>query len=199
MRWFALLVSILLCPWWLQAQEEEQASSDFFASINAGLGMPYGGFGLQAEIGKEHIAAFAAFGHATAVRDIPVTIPATWNWQVGTRYYFNVGSEMIYPRAGFAVGWITNYYHDLIGAAVYNPSVYGPSAQLGLQIVSVHGIVVNLDAAMAAEAFIFDRPSHPHFYDFYIRPSVGIGYEISRLSLARKKKDLLNKEINPFE
>jgi len=200
-----LIVSAFLISTWAgecaaQSSNNSSKGSSTFANLSAGFGMNYGGLGGNFELGTGHFSGFAALGYAPETFEGIIRIESSFNYQVGVRYYFNVGNEFIFPRIGAAFGWITNYYNQRIGAANYNQNVQGGSLQLGVQIISLEGFVFNFDAGMGTNAAIIKPKSHPHFYNFYIRPCIGIGYDLSRLfNKDRDAKRVKNKAINPFD
>jgi len=161
--------------------------------------MPYGGLGGNFELGAGHFSGFGAFGYAPKTSDGTAIIKASYNYQAGIRYYFDVGSNILFPRVGLGFGWITNYYDQRITLANYDQSVEGISLTTGIQVYSFEGFVFNFDLAMSSKLVITNPKTHPFFYGFYIRPCVGIGYDITRLFSRKRSDTLKNKEINPFD
>jgi len=178
---------------------QEGSSVNYFANVSAGFGMIYGGLGGHAEVGMKHFAVYGAFGHAPKSSDINYTIPSSNNYHFGLRYYANVGSQYIFPRVGIGYGWLSNYYNQKIGTDPYDHSVEGLSLQLGLQFYSYEGLVFSFDAGMGSKVLISNPSSHPHYFDFYIRPCIGIGYDIARIFNKDRTKRLRNQEITPFD
>lgn len=170
-----------------------------YSNINLGLGLLYGGYGVNAEIGKKHIAAFASFGYATEKQFDNYTIKPTFNLNGGLRYYFDVNSEVLYPRAGLVFGWVTNYYSDKIGGMSYDQSAYGLSIQAGTQFYTSNGLVVNLDITGSSKFLILKKESHPNFFNLYIRPNIGLGIDLHKILKKRKSTQLIkNKPLTPF-
>jgi hypothetical protein len=180
------------------SNDQKQEPSNIYANANIGFGLLYGGYGLHAEIGKKHLGCFAGFGYATERQVDNITLKPSINYHAGLRYYFDVNSEVVFPRVGLGFGWITNYYNEKIGNQLYDQSVYGLSAQVGAQFYAASGIVVNFDIAMSSSAVILSPQTHPHFFGFYARPCIGIGYDLQRIFKTKKPKSVQNKEINPF-
>lgn len=170
-----------------------------YANVNAGFGMLYGGLGGNAELGTGHFSAFGALGYAPLRVLDTIRINPTVNYQFGLRYYFNVGSDVIFPRVGLGYGWITNYYNELIGNAPYKQKVQGLSLHLGTQFYSPEGIVVNFDIAAGSKYGIVNANEHPHFFGLYVRPSIGLGIDLTQFFSDRKKSEhIRNKVIDPL-
>ncbi|MDB9701614.1 hypothetical protein OAA53_02645 [Salibacteraceae bacterium] len=182
-----------------QSPNEELEQAPYFASLSVGFGMMYGGLGANFEAGAKHVSGYAAFGYAPAAKAGTVTIKESFNYQLGVRYSFNVGSQYIFPRIGLGFGWITNYYDHRIMSAPYDQTVDGLSLHTGVQVYSGEGFIFSFDLGMGSKIAITNANSHPHFYSFYIRPCVGVGYDIARLFYKRDNSTIKNKEINPFE
>ncbi|GAB4378329.1 MAG: hypothetical protein Kow0075_08130 [Salibacteraceae bacterium] len=183
----------------LPALGQDDDKTGWFGSINAGFGMPYGGLGGNLEIGTGHYSVFAGWGYAPASADLNRSIPSSVNYTVGVRYYFDVGSEYFFPRIGLAAGWVTNYYHQAIGNQPYDSHVNGISGHIGVQVYSTEGVVFSFDASMSSNVVIFKSSSHPYFYPFYIRPSVGIGFDLVRIFTSKSERSpVRNKAINPL-
>ncbi len=196
-----LTLLLLLFSQFIIAQssnDQKQEPSNIYANANIGFGLLYGGYGLHAEIGKKHFGCFASFGYATERQIDNITIKPSINYHAGLRYYFDVNSDVVFPRVGLGFGWITNYYNEKIGNQPYDQSAYGLSAQVGAQFYAASGIVVNFDIAMSSNTVILSPQTHPHFFRFYARPCIGIGYDLQRLFEKKKPKSVQNKEINPF-
>jgi hypothetical protein len=116
------------------------------------------------------------------------------------RYYIDAGSDLLFPRVGIGYGWITNYHSDAIGHLNYEQTVYGLSLHLGVQFYTPEGFVFNFDLGMGSRYTITQVDMHPHFYEFYIRPNIGIGYDLTKLITGRNKVERIrNQEINPFQ
>ncbi|MEZ4721314.1 MAG: hypothetical protein R2813_05485 [Flavobacteriales bacterium] len=181
-----------------QTTNSTKQNLDYFIAPALGFGMIYGGLGGTAELGYGHFSVYGSLGYAPRNSDNPVVIKNTINVQGGGRYYFDVGSDLIFPRIGFGYGWITNYYDERIGTAVYDQSVDGLSIHTGLQIYSEEGVIFNFDIAMSSNLVINNPSTHPYFFAFYIRPCIGVGYDVSRAFNRKKSRRIQNKEINPF-
>ncbi|GAB5540026.1 MAG: hypothetical protein Salg2KO_21290 [Salibacteraceae bacterium] len=180
------------------SQQSETNTVSYFANASGGLGMIYGGLGGNIEVGARHFSVFGAYGYAPQSSDLTITIPASYNYHFGLRYYANIGSPYIYPRIGVGFGWLSNYYNDRIGMSKYDHSVEGMSVQLGVQFYSAEGVVFSFDAGMGSKVLITNPNRHPYFFDFYIRPCIGIGYDIARLFDKERGNKIRNKEISPF-
>ena len=61
--------------------------------------MPYGGLGGNFELGAGHFSGFGAFGYAPKTSDGTAIIKASYNYQAGIRYYFDVGSKHPFPKS----------------------------------------------------------------------------------------------------
>lgn len=196
-----LLLAVLLIPVWAFGQspnEEEETPQPVFANLNAGFGMLYGGLGGNAEVGYSHFSIYGAYGYAPESADGLTVIKSSLNYQFGARYYLNVGSKFFFPRIGLGFGWVTNYHDDRI-TVPYDQHVNGLTMHLGMQIYSAEGLVISVDAGMGSKVAILNPGNHPHFFPFYIRPCVGIGYDLTRLYAKGGTRRLQNEEINPFE
>jgi len=122
------------------------------------------------------------------------------NYHFGVRYYFNVNNEYIYPRIGLGYGWLTNYHPDDGSVADYDQTVHGLSLHLGVQFYSQEGLVISLDAAIGTKYAITRPETHPGFYNVYVRPTIGIGYDLTRLlSKGERKRRIQNSTIDPFQ
>lgn len=197
-----LFLILLFLPSLLTGQSSngsDATAKPFFANVNAGFGMFYGGLGGNLEFGYSHFSLFGAYGYAPEAVEGTIVIESTLNYQFGARYYLDVGSEFFFPRIGLGMGWVTNYYDERIGTAPYDQHVEGLTLHLGMQIYSSEGVVFNFDAGMGSNAAIIRSSSHPHFYAFYIRPCIGIGYDLTRLFEKGGTRRVKNKEINPFD
>ena len=192
-----LTLSVLHLSGYSQS-ENDDSPAQYFASLSAGFGMMYGWLGANLEVGAGHISGFGGFGYAPETNDGNANIPSSFNYQIGLRYSFDVGSKFIYPRVGLGFGWVTNYYDERIKNKPYDHSVEGATLHAGIQVYSGEGFVFSFDAGMGSNLIITNQNSHPHFYPFYIRPCIGIGYDVSRL-FDRKNRKIKNDEINPFE
>jgi len=194
---WALLTATV--PLFAQEQKASWSSSELFSNLNVGIGSPYGGLGLNAELGAGHFSSFLGLGYAPRRRLDTITIDPTFNYLLGFRYYFNVNSNVLYPRLGVSLGWVTNYYNERIGGDSYKQRVEGMSIQAGTQIVSADGFILSLDLSMSSRYVILNEDEHPYFYDFYIRPTLGVGLDIGRLGLKRnKRKTIKNDRIDPL-
>jgi len=161
--------------------------------------MLYGGLGANGEVGQGHMSGYGAFGYAPASTKDASTIHASLNYQFGLRYYLNVGSNVVFPRAGLGFGWVTNYYDSRIGSKTYSQHVNGLTVHLGTQVYSEEGLVFNFDLGLGSKYLILNPSSHPHFRTVYVGPNVGIGYDLTRLfSGGTKSRRIKNNEINPF-
>ena len=178
--------------------ENEETPAQYFASLSAGFGMMYGGLGANLEVGAGHFSGYGGFGYAPETNDGNVNIPSSINYQIGLRYSFDIGNQFIYPRIGVGFGWVTNYYDQRIKNKSYDHSVEGATVHAGIQVYSGEGFVFSFDAGMGSKLAITNQNMHPHFYPFYIRPCIGVGYDVSRL-FNQKTKKFKNDEINPFE
>lgn len=196
---YGILALLMLAASFLHSQSNENPEpAEYFASLSAGFGMIYGGLGGSLEVGAGHFSGFGAFGYAPKTSDGTVNIPSSFNYQIGMRYSFNVGNQYLYPRVGLGFGWITNYYDHRIKNKAYDHSVEGASLHLGVQVYSGEGFVFSFDAGMGSKLAITRPNRHPYFYNFYIRPCIGVGYDISRL-FKSSGKHIKNDEINPFD
>lgn len=183
-----------------RAQNNTDEATDFYMNLNGGFGILYGGFGGNLEAGSGHFSGFGSLGYATRRVFDTITIVPSLNYQFGLRYYFDTGNEFIFPRVGLGYGWITNYYNENIGNLHYKQHVNGLILHLGLQFYTSEGLVFNFDLGMASKYAIANPESHPYFYTFYIRPTIGVGYDFTHLfSKSKKGKHIRNKEINPFQ
>lgn len=182
-----------------QSTNETEATSLYFSNVSAGFGMLYGGLGGNFEIGVRHFSGFGAFGYAPKTTDGNAVIKPSYNFQAGLRYYLNVGSDIIFPRIGLGFGWITNYYDQRITLVKYDQNVQGLSVSTGLQVYSFEGFVFSFDLAMSSNLIITKPQTHPFFYGFYIRPCIGIGYDLTRIFGSQRSGTIKNKEINPFD
>lgn len=183
----------------LHAQSDNAETSKIYANLNAGFGLLYGGLGGNLEIGTGHFSGFGSFGYATPRSFDTIRIAPTYNYMFGLRYYFNVNSNVLFPRVGLGYGWITNYYNDKIGNASYDQTVHGLSLHLGAQFYTLEGLVFNFDVGIASKVAITNPSSHPHFYSLYVRPNIGIGYDLTHLFNKGGKSDhIKNKDIDPF-
>ncbi|NQV52312.1 MAG: hypothetical protein HQ500_03975 [Flavobacteriales bacterium] len=181
------------------SNEEGAGSPDFYTNVNAGFGLLYGGFGGNLEGGIGHFAGFGALGYATKRTYDTVTINPSVNYHFGLRYYLNVGSEVLFPRIGIGYGWIANYYSPSIGNRSYDQNVKGLSLHLGAQFYTVEGLVFNFDVAMSSKLVISNVNDHPSFFPFYLRPCIGIGYDLTKLVNDDDGSGRIrNKEIDPF-
>jgi hypothetical protein len=186
----------------VSAQSEntnEDPTSTYFASLSGGFGMMYGGLGANLEVGSGHFSGFGAFGYAPQTKDGTINIPASFNYQGGLRYSINIGSEFVYPRLGIGFGWVTNYYDSRIKMKSFDHHVEGITLHAGIQVYSNEGFVFSFDAGMGSKLTITNPNRHPHFYSFYIRPCIGVGYDVTRLFKRKDGKKIKNDEINPFE
>jgi hypothetical protein len=183
-----------------KAQSDNGGNSPaLFMNLNGGFGMLYGGFGGKYEGGIGHVAGFGALGYATERLIDTTRIAPSVNYHFGIRYYFNVGSDAFFPRIGLGYGWVTNYYSEKIGNQPYEQHVKGLSLHLGAQFYSPDGIVFNFDLGMASKYTILNSSSHPYFFPFYIRPNVGIGYDLTRLlGRGERQHNVKNRTIDPF-
>lgn len=178
----------------------EEGSPPAFTNLNAGFGMLYGGLGANAEAGYGHFSGYGAFGYAPANSKDGTTIKASLNYQFGLRYYINVGSDMLFPRVGLGMGWVTNYYDSRIGTRAYDQHVNGLTLHLGAQVYSEEGFVFNFDLGLGSKYTLLNPTKHPFFRTVYFGPNVGIGYDMSRIFNKNSKQDRVkNREINPFE
>ena len=194
-----LILSFIILTSSLRAQEQTSESVRFI-NASGGFGNIYGGFGANLEAGSGHLAAFGTAGYATARVIDTLLLNATTNFQIGLRYYFNVGSEVLFPRIGIGYGWVTNYYNAKIGNSSYDQTVHGINAHVGTQVYSPEGFIFSLDLNFASKYAISMGNNHPHFFTLYVRPNIGIGYDLTRLFGRSKRKTLIkNKAINPFE
>lgn len=191
-------IAVLLFVQYSSAAQESNTPS-VYSNLCAGLGMTYGGYGASAEAGIKHFSAFASFGYAPPTVDGLVIIDPSFNYHFGMRYYLNVGSNLIFPRVGLSYGWITNYYDQRIGNRNYLQTVDGLCGQIGVQFYSTEGIVVNFDLAMSGAALVTHQSVHPYFFNFYLRPCIGIGYDLSRIYNRDRGERIRNNEISPFE
>jgi hypothetical protein len=180
-----------------QSSNAEDGEQTVFANVNLGVGSIYGGIGLNSEVGYKHMSVFGSFGYAPERLVEEITIKSSWNYHTGVRYYFDINQEAVFPRAGLGFGWITNYYNTKIGSASYNQNVYGFSAHAGTQIYSHVGVVFSIDLVVTAQPFILNSDQHPHFQNLYLRPTIGIGYDLQRL-FKKRTKNVQNKTIDPF-
>lgn len=179
-------------------QSSNTDEDNTFGNVNFGLGTIYGGIGLNAEIGKKHMSVFGSFGYAPERLVDEIKLKPTWNYHAGFRYYFDINHEAIFPRAGLGFGWIANYYNTRIGTADYNQSVFGLASHVGLQFYSDAGLVISVDLLATASPFLLNADQHPHFTKIYLRPTLGIGYDVQRL-FKKRSKNVQNKTIDPFE
>lgn len=180
--------------------QEQSTESSKFVNASGGVGNIYGGFGINAEAGSGHLAGYGTLGYANERVIDTIRLNSSINYQVGLRYYFNVGSEILYPRIGLGYGWVTNYYNANIGNDNYDQTVHGINAHLGTQVYSPEGFIFSFDLNIASKYTISMENTHPFFYNIYIRPNIGIGYDLTRLFGRSKRKTLIkNKAINPFE
>lgn len=192
---------VLLCLLWQNgwAQSENQAEPSYFLNAGLGFGMIYGGLGGSVEVGKGHFSTFGSYGYATKRIVDTTTIDPTWNYMLGLRYYINANSDVLFPRVGLGYGWITNYYSDKIGNAAYKQKVEGLSLHLGVQFYTPDGIVFNFDLGMASNIAITQASQHPNFYNFYLRPMVGIGFDLMNIfGEGDKSRKIKNKAIKPL-
>lgn len=195
---FFLLVALLAIQPDISAQTSN-GNQPVYGNISGGFGMLYGGLGGNLEVGIGHFAGHVSLGHATKRVVDQVTISPTTNWGVGLRYYFDLMNDNIFPRIGLGYGWITNYYNESIGAQPYDQSAFGLLLHLGIQFYSAEGFVFSFDAGLGSRYTITNIVNHPHFYTIYVRPNVGIGYDLSRIwKKSSKSKTIKNKTINPF-
>jgi|APSaa5957512493_1039668.scaffolds.fasta_scaffold33966_2 hypothetical protein len=182
----------------VHAQSENQEVSNYYLNGNLGFGMIYGGLGSNVELGKGHFSGFGSFGYATKRVVDTTTINSTWNYMLGLRYYINANSDILFPRVGLGYGWITNYYTDQLANVDYMQKVEGLSLHLGVQFYTLDGLVVNFDLGMASNLAITQVDQHPYFFDFYLRPMIGVGYGITNLfGDADRSKHIKNKTIRP--
>ncbi|MEX2595429.1 MAG: hypothetical protein WEC59_00760 [Salibacteraceae bacterium] len=182
-----------------KAQSSDKSSPVVFTNANLGFGLLYGGFGGNLEIGRGHFSAFLSTGYATKRVVDNTTISPSVNFSGGLRYYFDVKSDVIYPRFGIGYGWITNYYSDGLMTSDYDQNVHGLSAHIGTQVYSTEGLVFNFDIGMATKHAITNSQNHPNFFPFYIRPNIGIGFDLTRLfSKEGKTRHVKNNPIDPF-
>ncbi len=194
-----ILAPLLLFAFTCSAQEQASESNRFI-NASGGFGNVYGGFGTNVEVGSGHVAVFGTCGYATDRVVDTIRLNATVNYQAGIRYYFNVGSEVLYPRIGIGYGWVTNYYNVKIGNNNYDQNVHGINAHIGTQVYSPEGFIFSFDLNFASKYAISMASRHPFFYTIYIRPNIGIGYDLTRLFGRSQRKTLIkNKAINPFE
>jgi hypothetical protein len=163
------------------SNDQSEGNSSFFANANGGFGMLYGGFGGNIEAGIGHFSGFVSVGYATARIYDTVTIQPSLNYQFGLRYYFDVGSDVLFPRVGIGYGWVTNYYDERLAGLDYDQHVEGISLHIGVQFYSMEGVVFNFDVGMSSKYAISQGDQHPFFYPLYVRPNVGIGYDLVRL------------------
>lgn len=194
------LICLVCCIFYSQIaynQNSNNKEESTFGNVNFGVGSIYGGVGLNAEIGKKHISIFGSFGYAPERLVDEITLKPTWNYHTGFRYYFDIKHESIYPRAGVGFGWIANYYNTRIGPADYNQNVFGLASHVGLQFYSPAGLVISVDLLATARPFIVNVDQHPYFTKVYVRPTLGIGYDIQRL-FKKRNKSVQNKTIDPF-
>lgn len=199
-RTIFVILFLLLQPLFTKSQSSnEESVPAAFGNANVGFGMLYGGLGINAEAGYLHYSSYACLGYApTSTRDNN-TINSSFNYQLGLRYYINVGSQVLFPRVGFGVGWVTNYYDSRIGTKPYNEHVNGLTLHLGAQVYSEEGFVFNFDLGLGSKYIIFNASSHPYFRTVYLGPNIGIGYDLSRLfNKEAKTRRIKNREINPF-
>ena len=183
-----------------QEQTKTASASEMFMNGTIGFGIPYGGLGASFELGAGHFSSFAGLGYAPRRTIDTVVINATFNYLLGFRYYFDVNSDFIYPRIGLSFGWITNYYSERIGSESYKQKVEGLSLQVGTQFYSAEGFVLNLDLAMSSRHVILQEDMHPHFYTFYLRPAIGVGFDINSIGNRKKKsRTIKNERIDPLK
>lgn len=202
LAFFGTLLLIVSSPKLAMGQssnEDDPEGPSFYSSVNGGFGLLYGGFGGSIEGGMGHFAGFGSLGYATKRSIDTLTIAPSVNYHLGVRYYFNVGNEVFFPRVGLGFGWISNYYTEAIASSEYDQNVKGLSLHLGAQFYTFEGLVFNFDVAMSSKFVITAPESHPHFFPFYIRPCIGIGYDLSNLfGEENGSKRIKNKEIDPF-
>jgi hypothetical protein len=198
--WFyTLLIGLGSAPVQLFAQSANSSPS-VYSNLNAGFGAVYGGLGGNLEVGLGHFSAYLSGGYATKRVVDNISIEPTVNWGTGIRYYFNLNNDVLFPRVGLGYGWITNYYNEAIGNQAYNQQVYGLLGHVGVQFYSTEGLVFNFDLGMGSKYIITNAVQHPFFYAFYIRPNIGIGYDLTRIwSRSKEGRTIKNKEINPFD
>lgn len=197
---FFVIFSVLsLCTSTSANGQQATQTPSLFANINGGFGMSYGGLGGNLEAGVKHFSGFGAVGYAPQGADGTIIIKPSINYHFGVRYYFDVGNDQFFPRLGVGCGWITNYYDTRIGVKSYVQNVQGFAIQPGAQFYSAEGFVFSFDLAISGAPFIFNPNTHPYFYKAYVRPCIGIGYDLTRiLQIKRKTKKIKNDEINPF-
>jgi len=197
----AILVGVLIprTSFAQSSNDEGKADPQFYTNVNGGFGLLYGGFGGNVEAGMGHLAGFGALGYATERTIDTTTIASSINYHFGVRYYFDVGSDQFFPRVGIGYGWIANYYNADLNLKDYEQSAKGLSLHLGAQFFTVEGLVFNFDVAMASNYSLIQADRHPDFFPFYLRPCIGIGYEITTLfDKDDGRKKIRNKEIDPF-
>jgi len=192
------LIGVLASGPLLSQSTNAGSSPSAYASISGGFGIIYGGFGGNAEFGYGHFAFNASTGYTTRRVVDNITIAPSVNWGLGLRYYFNVNSTAVYPRLGVGYGWITNYYNEAIGTASYDQSVYGLMLHAGTQVYSNEGIIFSFDLGMASKHAIARPFAHPHFYTFYLRPMIGVGFDLSRFWNKEDDSRIKNRSIDPF-
>ena len=198
--WLGLLFSLLFVISTPSSAQEQSTESSTFVNASAGAGNIYGGFGINAEAGSGHLDGFGTLGYANERVIDTIRLNSSINYQVGLRYYFNIGSEVLYPRIGVGYGWVTNYYNANIGNDNYDQTVHGINAHIGTQVYSPEGFIFSFDLNFASKYAISMENTHPFFYNIYIRPNIGIGYDLTQLFGESKRKTLIkNKAINPFE
>lgn len=181
-----------------QTSDESSSSPSFFTNINGGFGLLYGGFGANLEGGIGHFAGFGALGYAPARVVDTTTIASSVNYHAGIRYYFDVGSNSIFPRVGLGYGWIANYISEGSSPSM-DQNVHGLSLHLGTQFYTLEGVVFNFDVTFSSRYVITSMDRHPDFFGLYVRPCIGIGYDLTRLfSGDEDEGKIRNREIDPF-
>ena len=197
--WVLVIIIFLFALTNIKGQEQVKESAPF-VNISGGFGNIYGGYGTNAELGSGHFALYGTFGYANERVIDTIRLNSTFNYQLGLRYYFNVGSEVLFPRIGFGYGWVTNYYNEQIGNVKYDQTVFGINMHVGTQVYSAEGFIFSFDINVASKYTISNENRHPFFYSLYVRPNIGIGYDLTRLfSQSKHKRHIKNKAINPFE
>ncbi|MEM9022956.1 MAG: hypothetical protein AAGB22_04395 [Bacteroidota bacterium] len=199
MRWYPVTglffyLTMLLSP--LQATAQDKGAIPML-NAKLGLGVPYGGLGLNLEYGYDRISIFLVKGWAWGRQATDeVRIDPTFNYGLGVRYHFRLRNEFLTPRVGLEMGWVTNYYNSKIEDRRYDQSVYGLSVQGGLEFLTEAGVLVNLDLAVTPDFAILTQDEHPFFFSWYIRPAIGIGYDFSALLYGEKRQKKRKKRQN---
>lgn len=195
---------ILLVPILLSGSSLAQSKGKeyfLYNTLKVGLGVPYGGLGLNYEYGIHRYSIYGGFGYRWSRGTIQITpfpnapdstidfrIEDSFNYGGGFRFHLRNNEEELQPRIGIYAGWVGNYYDRRIGLDNYNHSVYGLALTVGADFYT-EKLIFDLDGILVpAGDFIFNASEHPFYSRTLFKLSLGVGLDLGDIFVLRKRK-----------